>query len=66
MNYRILQEPLMVTGVGVAFYRKDNRGIAEKLQKTLQEMRRDGTTKKIVERYLDDADAYLEVEKLEQ
>lgn len=66
MNYRILSEPLMITGVGVAFYRGDNRGIAEDLQKVLEAMRKDGTTKKIVERYLDNADAYLEVEKLEQ
>lgn len=66
MNYRILEEPLTITGVGVAFYRKDNRGLAEELQKTLEQMREDGTTKKIVEKYLDDADAYLEVDKLEQ
>ena len=64
MNYRILQEPLMVTGIGVAFYHDDKRGIAEKLQKVLQEMYADGTTKKIVEHYLGDATAYLEVEKL--
>ena len=66
MNYRILPEPLMVTGIGVAFYKKDNRSIAEELQKTLAQMRKDGTTKKIIEKYLDDADAYLEVDKLEQ
>lgn len=66
MNYRILPEPLMVTGIGAAFYRKDNRGIAEELNKVLQAMRKDGTEKKILEKYLDEADGYLEVEKLEQ
>lgn len=66
MNYRILPEPLVVTGIGAAFYRNDKRGIAEDLQKTLEEMRKDGTTKKILEKYLNEADSYLEVEKLEQ
>lgn len=66
MNYRILPEPLMITGIGVAFYKKDTRNIDVELQKTLQEMQKDGTTKKIIEKYLDDADAYLEVDKLEQ
>lgn len=66
MNYRILPEPLVVTGIGAAFYRNDKRGIAEDLQKTLDEMRKDGTTKKILEKYLNEADSYLEVEKLEQ
>ena len=65
INYRILPEPLMITGIGAAFYRNDNRGIAEELDKTLQAMRKDGTTETIVERYLDDATAYLEVDKLE-
>lgn len=66
MNYRILPEPLVVTGIGAAFYRNDKRGIAEDLQKTLEAMRKDGTTKKILEKYLNEADSYLEVEKLEQ
>lgn len=66
MNYRILPEPLMITGIGVAFYRRDTSGVPEELQKTLKEMQADGTTKKIVERYLDDATAYLEVDKLDK
>ena len=65
MNYRILPEPLMTTGIGAAFYSKDKRGIAEDLDKTLTKMRKDGTMKKILEKYLDEADSYLEVEKLE-
>lgn len=66
MNYRILPEPLVVTGIGVAFYKNDKRGIAEDLQKTLVEMREDGTMKKILGKYLDETQSYLEVEKLEQ
>lgn len=62
-NYRILEEPILVTGLGVAFARNDQRGIAERLDKTLQEMRADGTTKKIVAKYMDNPDEYLEVER---
>lgn len=65
MNYRILPEPLMITGIGVAFYRKDERKIDVTLNQTLKEMHKDGTTKKILEKYLDEADSYLEVDKLE-
>lgn len=64
-KYRILDEPLLVTGLGVAFARNDERGLAEKLDKTLKEMHKDGTTKKILEKYLGDADRYLEVDSLE-
>lgn len=60
-HYRILDEELLDTGIGVAFAKNDQRGIAEKLHKTLQEMHRDGTTKKILAKYLDEPDRYLEV-----
>lgn len=63
-KYRILDEPLLITGLGVAFALNDKRGIAEKLDKTLKEMQADGTTKKIVEKYVGDADRYLEVDSL--
>ena len=62
-NYRILEEPILVTGLGVAFARNDQRGIDKELQKTLQQMRADGTTKKIVAKYMDNPDEYLEVER---
>lgn len=62
-SYRILEKPILITGLGVAFARNDRRGIAERLDKTLQEMRADGTTKKIVAKYMDNPDEYLEVER---
>lgn len=62
-NYRILEEPILVTGLGVAFARNDQRGIDKELQKTLQQMRADGTTRKIVAKYMDNPDEYLEVER---
>lgn len=65
-KYRILEEPLLITGLGVAFDKNDKRGVAEKLDKTLKEMQADGTTKKILEKYLGEADRYLEVDSLEQ
>lgn len=61
MEYRILEEPLLVVGLGVAFDKKDDRGLAQKLTETFEEMREDGTMKEIVGTYMEDTDCYLEV-----
>lgn len=61
-NFRILEEPLMKVGVGVAFSKNDKRDLCEKLDKTLKEMRKDGTSKKIIGKYLSDPEKYLEVD----
>ena len=61
MEYRILEEPLLVVGLGVAFDKKDDRGLAQKLTETFEEMREDGTMKEIVGTYMEDTDGYLEV-----
>ena len=63
-SFRILEEPLMLTGIGVAFAKDDDRGICEQMEKTLEEMRQDGTTLEIVGKYLDDPEKYLEVDDL--
>ena len=63
-SFRILEEPLMITGIGVAFTKEDDRGICEQMDQTLEEMRRDGTSLKIIEKYLDDPGRYLEVDEL--
>ena len=60
MQFRILDETLMVTSLGVAFDKNDNRGLD--IQLTLEQMRNDGTEKAIISTYLDDADKYLEVD----
>ena len=65
LSFRILDEPLMITGIGVAFAKNDDRGICEQMEQTLEEMRQDGTTLKIVGKYLDDPEKYLEVDALE-
>ena len=64
-NFRILEEPLLVTGIGVAFALNDTRGLDEQLTKTFAAMRADGTMKQIVGRYLPDPEKYLEVDALE-
>lgn len=64
LTYRILEEPLMTVGIGVAFSKEDDRGICEELDQTLEEMRKDGTSEKIIGKYLDQPEKYLEVEKL--
>ena len=38
-SFRILEEPLMVVGIGVAFAKEDDRGICEQMDQTLEEMR---------------------------
>ena len=60
VEYRILEEPLQVVGLGVAFAREDRRGLEEKLNAVFEEMRVDGTTREIVGRYLDDPGHYLD------
>ena len=66
VEYRILEESLMDVGLGVAFAREDDRGIAEELDRTMREMREDGTSAEIIGRYLSDAESFLEVESLEK
>lgn len=51
VNYRILEEPIVVSKLGVAFRLSDTRGICEKLQKALDEMIDDGTIEKILVAY---------------
>lgn len=63
-DFRILPEPLLVTGIGAAFSLQDTRGIAEKLKETMKEMREDGTMERIVGRYLENPEKYLEVDSL--
>lgn len=64
VEYRILDEPLLVVGLGVAFSQYDDRGLAEALSDTLDAMRSDGTSAQIIGRYLPDAEHYLEVENV--
>ncbi len=65
VSYRILEEPLMTVGIGVAFAKDDDRGICEELDKTFEEMRQDGTAEEIIGHYLENPQKYLEVEQLE-
>lgn len=66
LEYRILEEPLMIVGLGVAFDKADSRKINEKLSKVFEQMMKDGSEKKILEKYLDDADKYMEEDKYEK
>ena len=64
VEYRILPEPLMTVGIGVAFDKEDRRSLCQELDKTLREMRQDGTSERIIGKYLENPKQYLEVEKL--
>lgn len=64
VELRIIDEPLMTVGIGVAFSKNDTRGICEELDKTLEEMKQDGSSEEIIGKYLDNPEKYLEVEQL--
>lgn len=59
LKFRILDEPLLTVGLGVAFSLNDTRGIDKQLSKTLAQMKKDGTTRKIIGKYLSDPDRYM-------
>ena len=64
VDFRILEEPLLVTGLGIAFARDDTRGLDSQLTDTLAQMRADGTLERIIGRYLENASQYLEVDTI--
>ena len=64
VKYRILDEDILTTGIGVAFSKNDSRDLYEKLDNALNEMREDGTSAKILGNYGDDAEKYLEVDSI--
>ena len=63
--FRILEEPLLVTGLGVAFAKNDSRGLDHQLNDTFAQMREDGTLERIVDKYLEHASQYLEVDTID-
>ena len=54
LDYRILEEPLLTVGLGVAFSKKDDRGLEQALSETFDEMRTDGTMQEIIGNYLEE------------
>ena len=60
LRFRILEQPLQSVDLGVAFDKEDTRDINTELTNVLKEMQEDGTTEKIISRYLSDAVMYLE------
>lgn len=63
-EYRILDEPLQVVRLGVAFGKNDVRGLETQLTATLDEMRADGTLAAIIGKYLANPEKFLEVDGL--
>lgn len=60
LELRILDEPLLSVGLGVAFARSDDRGLAQELSRTFSQMRDDGTTQQILGKYLENPQKYME------
>lgn len=67
MEYRILDEPLSIVGLGAAFSLYDERGLNRQLSDVLQEMKSDGTIYSVIRKYLGNADGYyIEVDDYEE
>lgn len=66
LDYRILDEPLLIVGLGVAFSIEDNRGINLELSKVFAEMKNDGTLERILGKYLENPQKYLEADGYEK
>ena len=62
LDYRILDEPLLTVGLGVAFSKTDDRGLAAELSRTFDEMREDGTMEQILGKYLENPKRFMEVD----
>lgn len=60
LEYRILEEPLLTVGLGVAFAKDDTRGLEQALSATFEQMREDGTMEEIIGRYLEEPRRYME------
>ena len=58
--------PLLTVGLGVAFSKTDDRGLAEALSETLEEMHKDGTLKQILGKYLAEPERFMEVDGYEK
>ena len=56
-SYRFLDEPLLVSELGVAFDRDSDPALRDRLQAVLEEMRQDGTIRAILARYELDEEA---------
>ena len=64
IDFRILEEPLLVTGLGIAFAKNDSRGLDTQLNAVLAQMRTDGTLEQILGKYLEHPSQYLEVDTI--
>lgn len=60
LKFRILEEPLQSVDLGVAFSKDDTRGLDVKLTTVLGKMQEEGVTEQIIDKYLSNAENYLE------
>lgn len=65
MEYKILDETLVVSELGVAFSKNDNRGIEKELSRVFEDMKNDGTMQSIIDKYFGNSEQYLGVTPLE-
>ena len=60
LQFRVLEEPLQSVDLGVAFSKDDTRGLDAKLTTVLGQMQEEGVTEQIIDKYLSNAENYLE------
>ena len=60
LKFRILDEPLQSVELGVAFDKNDVRSLHTQLTEILNDMQKDGTAERILAKYLQHAEKYLE------
>lgn len=66
LNYRILEEPLLTVGLGVAFAKNDDRKLEDELSRVFEAMRADGTLEEIIGKYLENPGKYIEADNYDQ
>jgi polar amino acid transport system substrate-binding protein len=59
-TFTILDEPAIEATVGTAFAKNGDAELCQKVNDALDEMYKDGTLAQIIDKYLDNADSYLE------
>ena len=59
LEYRILDEPLLTVGLGVAFAKDDERELETALSDVFEQMRKDGTMERIIGNYLEEPWRYM-------
>lgn len=65
VELKILPDSLLEVGLGIAFDLNDDSGLDEQFNQVLSDMHQDGTMREILSKYVDNPDAYLNMDGLQ-